>query len=222
MSKLVNATGALVIAAGVAGCAMPRSDNTVVFNDAAHTGAKAYGSEACDTANVAVYRSNSIGMAFNSTVINGYTYPAYATRNSPYSANAAAFSYLQRNPGQVAEMTATSNTGEVFTLIPGPVAKNNTSLLGAVGLAGGLLIGGGTGKIAAAIIGTSAGIYGGQQLDQNLQTAYRNTVTRCVYDVETGAYNRPGGPIKSDLAYPNPLSTWNGRIDYLLPRAPGR
>ena len=158
-------------------------------------------------------------MAFNPVVINGLAYPAYTIpRTQSYTPYGAYYSYLQANPNQVAATTARSNTDEVFTLIPGPPPKQlNAGLFGTAGLVAGSLIGGGTFKIASAILSGAAGVYVGEQQDQKLQEAYMAAATRCTYDVEAGAYNRPGGPKPTDKAYAHPLSTWNGRIDHLLP-----
>ncbi len=211
--------GGVAVLAGLTACGTMPSDDNTVRNAPQHSGIKDYGSSACAAANIQVTRTNELSMAFNPVVINGYTYPAYTVPRSPaYTPYAGYYNYLGANPNQVAATTATSNTREIFTLIPGPPPKQlNAGLLGTAGLVGGSLIGGGTFKIASAVLAGVAGVYVGEQQDQKLQEAYLKAVTRCTYDIEAGAYNRPGGPIPSDLAYAHPLSTWNGRINNLLP-----
>ena len=229
MFNLKRAGGLTAVAGAalLAGCSTLASDpSTQVSNNpaTAGTGNKLHGSLACREANIRVVRSNSLGMVFGSTVINGYTYPSYQVRPSvEYAGYGPLFSFYRSNPSYLSQTTLTStSTQEVFTLLPGKPPEEVGKGFGA--LAGGVLgnmVGGGSVRVAATVLGTIGGFAGGQKLDNAEQTQWLTKAERCARDVEDGAYNRNGGPLPQDKAYVHPLSTWGPAIHKHLPVAPG-
>ncbi len=218
MKDFDRAAGVIVLAGAalLAGCSTTRDPDTHTQNAPEHTGIKNYGSKACNDAEIRVVRSSSLGHVYNATVINGIPYAGYTQAYNGWG-------HVYRQTGVMATTTLTSNTGESFTLMPLKSPEQVGRGFGTLGgLALGALVGGGTAQIAAAVVGSIAGYYGGSKVDSSVQSDWLNVATRCALDVESGAYNRPGGPRPEDKAQAHPLESWGPRIYPHLPSRGGQ
>lgn len=210
------AAPAILATALTAGCALtPPSAETTLRNDpnTAGTTSVAYGSHACREAQVRVVRTNSLmAPAYDPRAAQAAFYAAAG----PYTAYQSYFNYAGPS-GVLAQTTLTSNTGEKFTMIPTTVPKAPNAGFGAIfGGVAGNMIGGGSVRVAATVLGAFTGYTLGAGADEQVKQRQFELLERCGRDVEAGAYNRPGGPIQSDLqGLPDPYASWNGRIDHL-------